>query len=225
MTRRIFTGWMGRNPMSPNRALALMSILWNSGCAHVHVTEATLSDWIAEDLPIHPAFYHLSPVHRCDYLRAYLLHAHGGGYADVKYTSKNWNTFFALLDGSNAYGLGYTEIGPNAVARVGGVLEEQLRANYTKLVGVCAMIFRPRTVFTEKWLGAVHELLDKNYEALMEHPAKHPQDHFGLEFDGVRSRYPLPWTAVGGDIFHPLALSMAEHLLHADIAPSFQNYR
>jgi hypothetical protein len=225
LKRQIFTGWMGENPMSSNRAMALLSILWNSGCAHVHLTERTLGNWIAKDVPIHPGFAFLSAVHRCDYLRAYLLHVHGGGYADVKHTTKDWNEYFALLDRSAAFGVGYTEVGPHAVARVGGALEDKLRANYAKLIGVCALVFRPRTEFTETWLGTIDALLDKNFEQLKRHPARHPQDRFGIEIDGIQSEYPLVWTGVGGDIFHPLVLKHADQILHADIAPSFADYR
>jgi len=224
--RILFTGWMGPGPMSGDREAALLSIVRNAGCAHVHLTRETLASWIDPAFPFHPAFAVLSAVHQCDYLRCYMLHVHGGGYTDVKHTSKNWHPYFDLLERSPAYGVGYTEVGPQGVARVGGALELEMQQNYHQLVGVCAMVMRPRTDFTREWFSQVHRLLDDNLDALMQHPARHPQDRFGAPFtDGTVSQYPLAWTAVGGDIFHPLAYQHRAHILHADLAPSFTNYR
>ncbi len=36
------------------------------------------------DHPFHPAFIDLNPMHKSDYLRAYVMHHHGGAYADIK---------------------------------------------------------------------------------------------------------------------------------------------
>jgi hypothetical protein len=186
----------------------------------------TIKDWINPAFPLHPAFDFLSAVHKCDYLRCYVLHVHGGGYADVKHTNKNWYPFFDIVEKSPAFGLGYTEMGPYAVARVGGQLETEMQANFTRLVGLCAMIFRPRTTFTSEWYQLLLELLESNFDELVKNPARHPQDRLGANFtDGSVSAYPFAWTAVGGDIFHPLVFKHADHILHADLAPSFENYR
>ena len=48
------------------------------------MTPANLQDWVVAGHPLHPAYNDLSLVHRSDYLRAYLLHHHGGGYCDLK---------------------------------------------------------------------------------------------------------------------------------------------
>lgn len=226
MQRVVFSGWMGPNDMTDARSIALLSLVRNTGCAHAHVTTETLTNWTDPNTPFHPLFNHLSAVHKCDYLRCYVLHVHGGGYADVKHTTKNWNPFFDLLDRSAAYGIGYTEIGPHGVATVGGELEKEMKENYTKLIGLCAMIFRPRTEFTSLWFKQVNELIDSKAEQLQKSPARHPQDRLGAPFtDGSISEYPFAWTAVGGDIFHPLVYQYSKQILHADMAPSFENYR
>ena len=226
MNRRIFSGWMGPGPMSAPREAALLSMIRNNGCANVHLTRATLADWVHADFPFHPAFPLLSAVHQCDYLRCYVLHVYGGGYADVKPTHTNWNPLFAALEQSPAQGLGYTEIGPHGIAQVGGALEVEMKANYQHIVGVCAMIFKARSPFTTAWFAALNALLDDRLAALQQHPARHPQDRFGATFtDGSVSQYPLAWTAVGGDLFHPMAWQHRDSILHADIAPSFENYR
>lgn len=226
MQKIIFSGWLGLNPMSEQRTTALLSLIRHTACAHIHVTHDTLKDWIHPRFPLHPLFPLLSSVHQSDYLRAYLLHVYGGGYSDVKHTSKNWRPFFDQLDRSAAFGIGYTEVGPHGVARVGGPLEQEMQANYQRIIGFCAMIFRPRTEFTEQWYGQVWDALTRKAEALQRHPARHPQDQLGAQFtDGSVSEYPFRWTEIGGNIFHPLVYAHADRILHADMAPSFTDYR
>lgn len=217
---------MGPGPMTPPREAALLSLVRYSGCANVHITRENLHNWIHPNFPLHAAFPYLSAVHQCDYLRCYTLHVHGGGYADVKHTSKDWTPFFKLLDESPAYGLGYTEVGAHGVAKVGGSLEVEMQENYQKLIGVCALIFRRRSLFTTEWFEILNNLLDQKLKSVMSNPARHPQDRLNAEFiDGSVSRYPFVWTEVGGDLFHPLVYKHSSHLIHADIAPSFDGYR
>jgi len=226
MRRIIFSGWMGPNEMTESRSQALLSLVRNTGCPQMHLTTNTLANWIDPAYPFHPLFNLLSAVHKCDYLRCYMLHVHGGGYADVKHTQKNWHPFFDQLERSPAYGVGYTEVAEHGVATVGGELEIEMKQNYTKLIGLCAMIFRPKTEFTELWFRKLTELIDSKAEQLLQHPARHPQDRFGAPFtDGSVSEYPFAWTAVGGDLFHPLVYQYADQIAHADMAPSFENYR
>jgi hypothetical protein len=222
----IFSAWMGPGEMTANRESALLSLFRHTGCANAHVTRETVKDWIDPLFPIHPVFPYLSAVHQCDYLRCYLLHVHGGGYTDIKLTSKNWRPFFDMVEASPAYGAGYPEVGAHGVARVGGALEQEMQANYHKLVGVCALIFRPQTKFTSEWFALLNQLLDSKATAVIQNPARHPQDRLGAQFtDGSISAYPFAWTEVGGDIFHPLAFKHSEHIIQCDMAPSFENYR
>ena len=226
MKRIIFSAWMGPGPMTEARETAFLSVIRNSGCAHAHVTREKVMNWIDPAFPLHPAFPYLSAVHQCDYLRCYLLHVHGGGYTDIKHTEKDWNPFFAQLEESAAYGIGYTEIGPHGVACVGGALEAEMKENFQKLIGVCALICRPRTRFTKEWFGLLNDLLDRKLNDVMKNPARNPLDRLGIQFvDGSVSAYPFVWTEVGGDILHPLAYKYRDELEHADMAPSFQNYR
>ncbi len=226
MNQVIYSAWMGPGPMSSNREQALLSMVRNNGCANVHITVDTLNDWIHPSYPLHPLFPLLSAVHQCDYLRCYLLHVYGGGYSDVKPTTKRWKPLFQTVENSDAYGLGYTEIGPHGIATVGGPLEIEMKSNYQKIIGVCSMIFKPQTQFTVDWYQRLILLINQKAEMLQQHPARHPQDHFGAQFsDGTTSSYPFKWTEVGGDIFHPLAYKYSEKIIHGDISPSFQNYR
>ena len=226
MRRIIFSGWMGPNEMTESRSQALLSLVRNSACPQMHLTTTTLSSWVDPRFPLHPLFDHLSAVHKCDYLRCYVLHVHGGGYADVKHTTKNWHPFFDQLEKSAAFGVGYTEVGAHGVATVGGDLEIAMKENYTRLIGLCAMIFRPQTDFTGLWYQQLTDLIDSKADSLLNNPARHPPDRFGASFtDGTVSEYPFAWTAVGGDLFHPLVYQFADQIAHADMAPSFENYR
>ncbi len=223
---QLFSAWMGPGPMTPARESALHSITLHCGVPFHFVSHHNLSSWINPDYPIHSGFKYLSAVHQCDYLRCYLLHVYGGGYTDIKPSTRNWNRFFSLQTLSSKLGAGYTELSPQGVAQVGGPLELEMKANYQRLIGVCSLIMVPSSEFTELWFREVNQLLDDHFDALVEHPARHPQDHFGVTFQGGEtSQYPLAWTGLGGDIFHPLAYRFSDRFLHLDMAPSFQNYR
>ena len=154
------------------------------------------------------------------------MHHYGGGYTDIKHTSSGWHSHFEALANSDQLCAGYTEISPNSVAKVGGELEQRLRENYTALIGLCAFIFKPHTPITRAWLGRTHALLDKKLTDLQISPACFPQDQLGITLpNGKPSTYPLKWTEILGDIFHPLILEHQECVLHLPMAPDFRNYR
>lgn len=224
--KTIFCAWTGKNPMSANRRDALYSIFVNTGCPVVFVDHRSLKNWIKENNSFHPAYEFLSETHKADYLRVYLMHYYGGGYTDIKHTNKNWNSIFDEFYDSDKLCAGYTEIGPNGVAPVGGDLEAILRDNYTYLIGLCAFMFKARTPITREWIDRTHDLLDKKFNELSENPSSHAQDMFGAQLpNGNISKYPLKWTELLGDIFHPLVFNRRHDVLHLDVAPSFSSYR
>jgi len=223
----LFCAWTGLNPMSVNRLQALLSVQFHSGCAVQMLTAANIPAWQHPEHPYHPAMRHLSAVHQADYLRVYLMHHYGGGYTDIKHTSRAWAPFFARLRASPGHDvLGYTEIGPQGVAPLPPPVGDLLRANYMHLIGLCAFVCRRYSPFTTAWLAQTHAVLDSKQAALAAHPAQHPQDQTGAQLpDGSISAYPLAWTELLGNVFHPLVLAMRERVLHDDIAPSFTHYR
>lgn len=225
-SRTVFSLWMGNNPMSEQREQALLSIQKNIGCPSAHIDISSLANWIHDNYPLHPAFPYLSAVHRSDYLRCYLMNFYGGGYTDIKHTSKNWGMYFKELEQSEFYALGYTEIGPHAVAKVGGEIEILLMENWQKILGMCAFIFKPQTDLSNEWFEAVTETLNRKLPVLLKNPAKHPQDHANAAFsDGTISEYPLGWTELLGDILHPLMYRYSSYLIHKNIEPLFHSYR
>jgi hypothetical protein len=153
------------------------------------------------------------------------MHHFGGGYTDIKPTSACWAPFFSSIRATDAVALGYRECQPEDIAPIGGALETEMRLNYASVMGNCAYIFRPRSEFTEFWLAETHKLLDKKATELFRHPAKHPQDFFGANLGGETfSKYPLGWTEVLGNIFHPLIYQYRERIIFANINPAFRKY-
>ena len=222
----VFCVWSGTNDMSVPRIQALWSIFNNIHCPIVFLTHNSLRKWEYPGAPFHPAFEFLSETHKSDYVRCYLMHHYGGGYTDMKITTKSWEYAFDLLRKSEKLALGYTEIGPHGVAPVGGALGEELRANYLRLIGLCAFIFRKRTELTKAWFEQTESLLDQKYNDLRKSPAKFPQDQLGAQLDdGTLSEYPIRWTELLGNIFHPLINQHHNAIIHKDISPLFYGYR
>lgn len=223
----IFCAWTGSTPLSASRAECLLSIYRETHCPVLLLTPANLNSWVQAQAPLHPAFQFLSDVHRADYLRVYVMHHWGGGYTDIKRTSASWRPHFAALRAApDAFGLGYGETGPQGVAPIPGPLGDALRANAHRLIGNCAYIFRRRTDFTRLWLEQTEALLDSRLTDLRDHPAQHPMDQWGVLLpDGSVSQYPLRWTELLGEIFHPLVYANSERFIHAEIAPQFHGYR
>ncbi len=223
----VFCAWTGANPLTPHRAEALLSIYREICCPVLFLTPHNIHEWELPHSPFHPAYPHLSETHRADYLRVYLMHHFGGGYTDLKRTSRSWMPLFERLRANpEAVGLGYREIGPHGVAPCGEPLESELRRNYGQLIGNCAYIFRRRSALTTLWMEQTHRVLDAALDALATHPARHPMDQNGIVLpDGSTSHYPLRWTEMLGEIFHPLVYAFKDQIIQADIAPSFQDYR
>ncbi len=222
----IFCSWTGANPMSPQRAECLMSIYGQTSCPVMFLTVNNIHHWQLPKYPFHEAFQYLSETQKADYLRCYLMHHFGGGHTDLKRTLRPWTGFFQRMrDSPFHFGLGYTEIGPHGVAPVGEPLESEMRANFAKMIGNCAYVFRKKTEFTYEWMNRTHAMLDANLDLLRAHPAQHPQDHRDVMLPtGEVSRYPLPWMAFC-NIFHTVVYETHSHILHDDIAPVFAGYR
>jgi hypothetical protein len=220
--------------MSDLRKQAL-DTLPNAGVPVEFLTDDDVNRWVVTSEPLHPAWQYLSSIHRADYLRTYLMHHHGGGYADVKPTVSSWVPIFDLLDQGDLLGAGYEEVGPHGVARLGVDFSGSryrrtlsanywrlrwLRRNYRKLLGNCAYVFFPGTDFTSAWFRELHRRLDVLLPALEAHPARGPRDKPGEMIDGSRSRYPVPWSHILGDIFHPLTYRYRRRLSRDLPAPS-----
>ena len=107
--RIIWCVWSGTNEMSPNRLKAMESIRRATPGVEVRlVTKDNLEEYIVTGHPLHPSYSDLSDVHRSDYLQAYLLHHHGGGYTGVKQHPTSWLPAFERMeDDADAWVVGY----------------------------------------------------------------------------------------------------------------------
>lgn len=217
LPRRVFVLWTGSNPLTPNRARNLEMMREQLGVPVVLVTPDTVQEWILPEHPLHPAYDHLSLVHRSDYLRAYLLHHHGGGYADIKRPTSDWRAVFDRMDADlGAWICSYGEVGPGAVALLEGRLGKDLLGNWHQVVGCGAIIARPGSPFTSTWLGEVESRLDAHTADLQVAPGGVRGDEPG---------YPLRWTEIMGDVYQPLQLEYLQHVRRDDeLLPSFRDY-
>lgn len=137
-------------------------------------------------------------MHRSDYLRAYLMHFHGGGYSDVKsYLSGSWLSAFRHMDARPDILLSYRFPGS-------------------------AMIGRPNTELTQRWYTEVCRRLDQHLPALMAYPGRpSPFTHKTID-----PTYPLEWREILGDVLEPLLFQYPTQILEQSI-PVFRvdNYR
>lgn len=219
--RVIYIFWTGDNEITPNRMEGIKSLEKVSGVDVKLITPKNLSDYIKPEDPLPEAYQYLSLNHRSDYLRSYFMYHYGGGYGDIKTYYKSWVPAFEKLDKSDAYVIGYPEVGFMGAAQHGIVhpeLKRDLLVYWRYLIGNGSFVCRPHTQLTAEWHTAVKNRLLAYTDALREHPA---QDIFGRNKD-----YPLPWAGMQGEIFHPFCLKFHNQLLKdKTLIPSFKNYR
>ena len=97
-----------------------------------------------------------------------------------------------------------------------------LALNFYRVIGNCAYICKPNTAFTEEWFYSVQNVLDCKFDILKTYPAKHPRDFYKKVYEnGLVSDYPLRWTEICGEIFHPLCLKYSKKLLKNLPSPDF----
>jgi hypothetical protein len=202
--------------MSTARMVGLNTLRFVSKCDVVLINPANLKDYLID--PLHPAYEYLSLVHRSDYMRAYFMHYYGGGYSDIKPGLHSWVDAFKSIE--NYEIVGYKEVGACAVAQCTNKpgMRAELQKNWRSLIGCGAFICQPETDFTTDWMNEVNELLNMNYDLLKADPGN---------VLGNNPGYPLAWTELLGDIFHPLVLKYKNHILQDDsIKPDFtKNYK
>lgn len=216
--RVIYCVWTGDNAMSKNRQEGLADIKKkNPGIEVRLVTPSNIEHYILPETPLHPAYEHLSLVHRSDYLRGYLLHHHGGGYCDIKRIQQPWSAAFNRLEASTKWFLGYTEIRFDMVPRLPGKIGRDLIRASGQMLGHGSYIARPRTPITGEWMHEMHRLLDRVQEDL----ARNPGDE-----RGKNPGYPIRWTGILADILSPVIFKYQDWVMHDNsIIVKFENYQ
>lgn len=224
--RKIFAFWTGPNKMGAQRYSCLQTMMQYFPRGVVLVTSTNVGDFILEEHPLHHAYRFLSETHKADYLRTYFMHFYGGGYSDIKkYNSgDSWEAGFRSIEtNATLLAVGYPEIGRDGVA---SAANETVKDSWRRLLGNVAYIFREKSIFTARWLEETENRLDRLSGDLEIHPAQSPQDVPGLMLpSGQVSNYPVPWTYLLGDVFHPLCFEFADYLKQSLVPPAFSDYR
>ena len=199
--------WTGPNALTPNRARSIQALEAAYGEAGFRlVTDDILPSITVPGHPLHPAYDLLSFVHRSDYLRAYVLHHHGGAYTDLK-TPGNGSLIQPLQrlqEDKHLWVVGAPDPDHRLVGNLHGPLGDDTRTHRSVLVGIHAMACRPRTPFTAEWLNEVERRLDYYHRDLRSHPARDPY--------GREGGYPITWIGIGADVYQPLQLKYLNHV-------------
>lgn len=218
--RRIFCFWTGDNDLTPGRTTGLREIeRHQEGLEVILITPHNLTHWVADEHPLHPSFAHLSLVHRSDYLRAYFMAVHGGGYTDIKTPRHPWQSAFdRITEDPELWLVGYPE---RSSRSCGGddhtKLGRDIHRRYGSLVGFGAFIMRGGTPFAWEWLQEIERRLDY-YSAEL---GQNPGNTWGDNPD-----YPLRWIEIGSDVFHPLQLKYLDHVRQDDhVLPRLEGHR
>ncbi|MDO4920011.1 hypothetical protein [Kocuria sp.] len=218
LPRRVFVLWVGDNPLTPRRRANLEVLRERIGLPVELVTPENLEAWVVPGHPLHPAYKNLSLVHRSDYLRAYLMHHHGGGYSDLKAPLCSWEGAFARMHADEqAWLAGYPERVVQDVTRLPGALGEDLAWHYHRLVGMGAYLLRSHTPLTAEWLREVERRLDYYADQAAEFPGEQRGEVVG---------YPISWTRLLGGVLHPLQLKHLSHVRQdPDLLLGFEDYQ
>lgn len=215
---KLYCFWTGKNKMSEVRTKNLES-LKNTELEVILITPDNLNKYIKE--PLHEGYEYLSETHKADYLRTYFMHFYGGGYADIKLFKESWLPYMKKLENDNIWAIGYKEV-PNgpAVLDDNKELSEKMKKDYKKLIGNCAYIFKPNTPITQEWYNTMIRKMDDKLNDLKKYPARNPQEIYSKEYP-----YPLKWTELLGNIFHPLVYKYTDHIDKSLPSPIINNYR
>lgn len=201
MSNNIFVFWTDNNEMTQNRLSSIQQLKSTSECEVILIDKNNLSNYLVDEHPLHPSYQYLSAVHRADYLRTYFMHFYGGGYSDIKKTRGSWKKAFEKLYNSDTWIIGYKEIyGGNAPT-----VDVKL---CNILIGNGSYICKKNTLLTTEWYSKMLKVLDTKLHELKMYPAKHPRDA-----QSKNSKYPIGWTEILGNIFHPLIIKYNNKVL------------
>ncbi|MBO4145801.1 hypothetical protein QWJ06_11405 [Kocuria rhizophila] len=218
LPRRVVTLWLGDNPLTPRRRANLDVMRDRIGLPVELVTRENLDQWLVPGHPLHPAYENLSLVHRSDYLRAYLMHHHGGGYCDLKAPVTSWEAAFArMVNDPITWMTGFPELNAASMTRLPGALGQDLACRYSQLVGMSGFILRSHTPLTAEWLREVERRLDYYADQAAEFPGEERGEVVG---------YPISWTRLLGGVLHPLQLKyLARVRQDPDLLLDFEDYK
>ena len=203
---RLFVIWAGDNEMPDRRRESLAYIQKTNPEFTVElVTPENLHEYVVPEHPVHPAYKHLSYVHRSDYLRGYLMHHYGGAYVDLKPMIGSWSEVLDKLNSDdNIWVSGAPEIGYWNVAKPSGTLGTDLVINYSNIAAQSAMACKPYSPLTYEWMAEVDRRMDYFSSLLYEGCAEQPY--------GMNPEYPIQWSNLMGQVFSSLCFKYMDHV-------------
>lgn len=217
--RTMYLLWTGDNDIPPARRAGIESLREANHDLDVRlITPDSLSDVTVPEHPFHDAYQDLSFVHRSDYLRAYLMHHHGGAYSDIKLSGGGYAPAIERLNSDpEAWMIGYREVSSALVGGRDARLGPELRRRYRSIAGGSGFAFRPGTALTGEWLREIERRLSYYAEDLSQHPG---------DALGTTPGYPIPWIEIGMDILFPLQLKHLSHIRYDDsLRPQMTGHR
>ncbi|MBS2936449.1 hypothetical protein KDN32_01685 [Nocardioides sp. J2M5] len=215
---RVFAIWAGENELTDNRKRNLELVRSRIGLPVELVTPASLGRWLVPGHLLHPAYEHLSLIHRSDYLRGYLMHHHGGAYVDIKRPLDSWSVPFSVMERDpHAWVTSYSAAHANWIGKLPGRMGRDILIHYRVTFGKSGFMMRSQTPLTSEWMAEMDLRLDAARSAL----AAHPGGVFGDD-----PEYPLSWTDLLGRILDPLTLKYLAHVRLDDrLLLDFEDYR
>ena len=204
--KKLFLLWTGGNEITEARKKNIDKIFEEqSGLEVVLVTPYNLHEYIVDGYPLHKSYKYLSYIHRSDYLRAYLMHHHGGVYTDIKNVHGYLSQAVDSLNADdNLWVYGAHETAAWNVTPPPGPLGKDQKMYYTNVINQSLMICKPYSPFTYEWMGEVNRRMD--YYASLLH-AESADQPFGLN-----EEYPVQWNALLGQVFTPLCMKYMQYI-------------
>ena len=95
---------------------------------------------------------------------------------------------------------------------------EKLKKNHKNLIGISYFIYKPYTPLTQEWYYNLNKRIDYYYEDLKKHPAKYPRESKNgspipsWEGPTQKTKYPIKWNRILGQINYPLQLKYLKHI-------------
>lgn len=204
---RIFTVWAGGNEITKNRKKSLNILKRaNSTLDFVIITPENIDEWVVPSDPLPSVLKNLSYNHQSDFLRAYLMHHHGGVYIDIKAVDASWQGIIEELNSNpKKVAAGPREVSTFNCSPAEGPLGRDQKDNFSRLLCVSGLACKPGTSFTAEWLAEVKRRIKYFEDILVENPAEQPW--------GMNREYPVPWNCLGGSVFSPLCLKYHDLLI------------
>lgn len=223
--RIVWCIWSGTNEMSPNRLRGLESIRrFNADSEVILVTPDNLADFVVPSAPLHPIYENLSLVHRSDYLRGYLLHHHGGAYADIKVQrSSIAEAVDELNTNPELWFVGAPK--PQVPPRIGGEprVERDSRIQFRRTPSGASYAARAGTPLTASWRAEVERRCDYFLSLV----SRYPGETWGLLHGNItHTQYPIRWNELQAEVLDPICMKYGEHLrLDPKYLPHLDNHR